>query len=83
MANMDTTQRTQLARVDLSVPTTGVRVRSPRILAAFTTVGVLILAALVYTTIEVIEGWAQVVVLAAIFATAIGAMIAISPSRRG
>lgn len=82
MANMDITQRTQFDRAELSVPTTGVRVRSPRLVAAFTVIGLLVLAALVYTTVVVIEGWAQAVVLGVIVATTIGAMIAISPNRR-
>ena len=41
-----------------------------------------IAASLVYATIEVLDGWAQWVVLAGIVMTVIGAMIAVSPNRK-
>ena len=82
MANMSANQRTQLDRVDLSVPTTGVRVRSRRPLIIFTVIALAILAALSYATVEAINGWAQAVVLAMIVVTTVGVMIAISPLRR-
>ena len=83
MANMDITQRTQLERVDLSVPTTGVRVRSIRPLVIYTLVASVVLIVLGYAAIEAIDGWPRLAVLGAIIATAIGGMIAIDPQRRG
>ena len=82
MANMNVNQRTQFDRVDLSVPSTGVRVRSRKPLIAYTVLATLILAALSYAAVEVINGWAQVVVLAMIVVTTVGMMIAIDPLRR-
>jgi len=82
MANMSASQRTQLDRVDLSVPTTGVRVRRRRPLIIFTVIALAILGALSYATVEAINGWAQGVVLAMIVVTTVGVMIAISPLRR-
>jgi hypothetical protein len=52
-------------------------------------VGVLVLALmavagiLLVATIETIHGWAQLIVLGAVLATAEGLMIAIAPNRRG
>lgn len=83
MANMDITQRTQLERVDLSVPTTGVRVRSMWPLVIYTVTASVVLIALGYAAIEAIDGWPRLAVLGAIVATAIGGMIAIDPQRRG
>jgi fatty acid desaturase len=83
MANMSVNQRTQFDRVDLSVPTTGVRVRSRAPLVAFTVIAGAILAALVYATAIAIDGWAKAVVLGVILLTAVGAMIAVNPLRRG
>jgi hypothetical protein len=83
MANMDVTQRTQFERADLQVPTTGVRVRSRRGLAIYTLLALPLLAAMIWATIDRIDGWAQIVVLAMIVVTAIGAIIALDPKRRG
>jgi hypothetical protein len=82
MANMTVNQRNHVERVELSIPSTGVTVRSRRPLVVFTTLALAVLAALVYATVEAIDGWAQGVVLAMIVVTTIGAMIAIHPLRR-
>ena len=82
MANMNVNQRTQFDRVELSVPSTGVRVRSRKAMIIYTVLATLILGALSYAAIEVINGWAQIVVLAMIVVTTIGMMIAIDPLRR-
>jgi hypothetical protein len=82
MANMSVNQRTQFDRVELSVPTTGIRVRSRWPLVAFSAIGGAILAALVYATVVAINGWAQAVVLGVILLTAVGLMIAVNPLRR-
>jgi len=83
MANMSVNQRTQYERTELSVPSTGVRVRNRKAVIGFTILAVLILGALCYATIVAIDGWAQAVVLAVIVLTAVGVMIALDPLRRG
>jgi len=83
MANMSVNQRTQYERTELSVPSTGVQVRSRRGLIIYTVLALLVLAALSYATVKAIDGWAQAVVLAMIFVTTIGVMIALDPLRRG
>jgi hypothetical protein len=83
MANMSVNQRTQFERAELSVPSTGVRVRNRKAVIGFTVLAVLIFGALCYATIQAIDGWAQAVVLAVIVLTAVGVMIALDPLRRG
>jgi fatty acid desaturase len=83
MANMDITQRIQVGRIDLSVPTTGVRVRSLRPLVIYTVIVSIALVVLGYAAVDAIDGWPRLAVLGAIVATAIGGMIAIDPQRRG
>ncbi len=82
MANMSVNQRAQFDRVDLSVPTTGVRVRSRTPVVAYNLIAALVVAALAYATVVAIDGWAQAIVLGAIMFTAVGAMIAVNPLRR-
>ena len=83
MANMTVNQRTQFDRVDLSVPTTGVRVRNRTPLIIFTVIAGAVLGALIYATAVAIDGWAKALVLGVIMLTAVGAMIAVNPLRRG
>jgi uncharacterized membrane protein YeiH len=83
MSNMTVNQRMQFDRVDLSVATTGTQVRRRRLLIIFNVVALAVFAALGYATAVAIDGWAQAVVLGMIVFTAIGAMIALSPNRRG
>jgi hypothetical protein len=82
MANMTVNQRTQSERVELSIPTTGVRVRDRRRVVAFTVIASLLAGALIYATAIAIDGWAQAIVLGATLLTAVGAMIAVNPLRR-
>jgi hypothetical protein len=82
MANMSINQRNQFSRVELSVPTTGVRVRSRWALVAYLAVAFAILGTLGYAAVERVDGWAQAVVFGMIVVTTIGLMIAISPNRR-
>ena len=83
MANMSINQRNQFERVELAVPSTGTRVRDRRLVIAFTVLAVAVLGALVYATIEAIDGWAHFVVLAGIVMATLGVMIALDPLRRG
>ena len=82
MSNMTENQRTQFARPDLSVPTTGVGVRSKRPLIIYTVIACIVLAALGWATVEALDGWARFVVLGGIVVTALGGAIAVSPNRR-
>ncbi len=82
MANMTVNQRAQYDRVELSTPTTGVRVRDNRPVIAYTIVAAAIVAALGYATVVAIDGWAQAIVFGFIILTVVGAMIAVSPNRR-
>jgi hypothetical protein len=83
MANMTETQREQYDRADLSVPTTGVHVRSPRALATYTVLAGILLVVLGIAAISGIDTWWQGVVFGVIILTTIGAMIALNPRRRG
>jgi hypothetical protein len=82
MANTDITSRTQVDRPDLSVPSTGIHLRSKRGLAIYTALALPILGVLIFATIQGIESWVQALVLAVIVLTTVGLMIAVSPSRR-
>jgi fatty acid desaturase len=82
MANMTSTDRAQYERADLSAPDRTLRVRDRRPVIAYTAVAVLVAAALLYAVVWGINGWPQALVLGVIVATAIGLMIAVSPTRR-
>jgi hypothetical protein len=82
MSNMTVNQRNQFERAELAVPTTGVRVRGTRALVIYSVIATCVLAALVYATVNVINGWAQAIVLGMIILTTVGAMIAVNPLRR-
>lgn len=79
---MTENQRMQFERPDLRERNTGVRVSSPRSLVIFMVIATLIAAALIYATVQALDGWAMWVVLAGIVVTVIGAMIAVSPNRK-
>jgi hypothetical protein len=82
MANMTSSDRAQYERPDLNAPDRTMRVTDRRPVIAFTAVGLVILAALVYVAAWGIDGWAQALVLGVIVLTAIGLIIAVSPNRR-
>jgi hypothetical protein len=82
LSRMTENQRMQLDRPDLRERKTGVRVSSPRSMVIFMVIATLIAGALIYATIEALDGWATYVVLAGIVMTVIGAMIAVSPTRK-
>jgi hypothetical protein len=81
MANMEVTDRSQYERADLS-SAEGLRRGAGRGMAIYTVVAIVIAAALCYAAVDVIEGWAQWLVLAVIVLTAVGITIAINPARR-
>lgn len=82
MANMTVNQRNQFERIELSVPSTAVGVRNPNRVVATNIIGLALVGLLGYATVEALDSWARAVVLAMIVVTTIGAMIAISPTRR-
>lgn len=82
MSHMTENQRMQYARPELSVPSTGIGVRSKRGLIIYTLIASVILVVLGYATIQALDGWARFVVLGGIVMTVIGGMIAVSPNRR-
>jgi len=81
MSNMTVNQRNQFDRVELSVPTTGVRVRNRKSLVAFTALAFAVLVTLSYAAVEFLDSWARLAVLGGIVATTVGAMIALDPRR--
>jgi hypothetical protein len=82
MSNLTVNDRNQFERVELTVPNTGVRLRSARGLQIYAVVSTLILAALAYAAAETVSGWAAAIVLGMIALNAVGLMIAVSPNRR-
>jgi hypothetical protein len=80
---MTVNQRNQTERVDLSVPSTGVRVRGRRALVITNLIALALATILGYAAVERLDSWSRWVVLGAIVVTVIGAMIALSPNRRG
>jgi hypothetical protein len=82
MANMTVNQRNQFERIELSTPSTGVRVANPTRVAVTNLVLLAICGALGYATVQALDSWARAVVLGMIVVTTIGAMIAVSPNRR-
>jgi hypothetical protein len=82
MSNMTENQRAQYERPDLSVPSTGVQLRSKRPLWIFIAVALPILGVLLFLTVAGIDHWWQGLVLGMIVLTTIGMMIAVSPNRK-
>jgi membrane protein YdbS with pleckstrin-like domain len=85
MGNMDSTQRSQMERIDLgdARSTRLLSTRSRKWALIYMLLALPILGALIYATVAGIDNWWQVLVLAVIVLTAVGMMIAISPNRRG
>ncbi len=82
MSGMQVTDRNQLERVDLSVPSTGLRLRSARGLTIYAVLSTVALVALGYWAALEIDGWASAVVLGVIILNVVGLMIAVRPNRR-
>jgi hypothetical protein len=82
MSGMTATDRNQLERVDLSVPSTGLRLKTGRGLATYFVVSTALLVALGYWAVKEIDGWASLIVLGMIIVNVVGLMIAVRPNRR-
>lgn len=83
MANMTSSDRAQFERPELAAPDRTMRVTNRRPVVVFSALGLVLLAALVYAAAWGIDNWTQGLVLGVIVLTAIGLMIAVSPTRRG
>ena len=81
MANMELQQRNQLERIDLSVPSTGVQLRTGRGVRAYAVLSTVVLAALAYAAIKEVSDWAGAIVLGVILLNIVGLMIAVRPGR--
>ena len=82
MANMNINERTQYERADLSVPSTGIRLRSTRAPTVYTVLAIPLLGVLAWAVVAGIDSWWQGLVLGVIVLTTVGLMIAVSPARR-
>jgi fatty acid desaturase len=83
MSNMTVNQRNEMERATLSGSNERIRRGSERGARVYNVFALIIGVALCVAALSVINGWAQWVVLAAIVATVVGFMIAISPNRKG
>jgi hypothetical protein len=82
MSNLDITQRNSLERSTLA-GNDRLRRGSEKGATAYVVIALLVAGALGYAAVETIESGWQWLVLGMIFVTLIGAMIALSPNRRG
>jgi hypothetical protein len=82
MSNMTESDRAQYERPDLRGPDRTMRVGDRRPVIAYTVIAILFAAALLYAVAWGIDGWPQALVLGVMILTAVGLMIAVSPSRR-
>ena len=82
MANMTESDRAQYDRPELSVPSTGVRVRNRRPVVIYTGLALVLLVVLGVAAIAGIDNGWQALVLGVIILTTIGAMIALNPRRQ-
>lgn len=82
MANLDITQRKSLERSTLA-GNDSLRRGSERGAAIYSVIALVVGVVLSYAALSAIDNWSQWVVLAAVVVTTLGAMIALSPTRRG
>jgi uncharacterized membrane protein YeaQ/YmgE (transglycosylase-associated protein family) len=82
MSNLDITQRKSLERSTLS-GNDSLRHGTERGSAIYSIIAILIGGVLGYAALTTIDSWSQWLVLGVIVITTIGAMIALSPNRRG
>ena len=83
MSNMTVNQRNQIEGSAYSGSNERIRRGSERGALVYNLFALIVGAALCVAALSIINGWAQWIVLAAIVATVIGFMIAISPNRKG
>lgn len=83
MSNMTVNQRNQYDRATYAGSAERIRRGSERGALAFSVVAAIVAGILCYAAAEIMNGWWQFVIMGAIVFTAVGLMIAVSPSRRG
>lgn len=81
MPNMELQQRNQVERIDLSVPSTGISLKSNRGMLVYAAISTAILIALGYAAIKELADWAGAIVLGVIILNLVGLMIAVRPGR--
>jgi hypothetical protein len=82
VASTQVTQTGLAENVDLHLPRTGTRERERVGLVAYTAIATGVLGALIYASVEGLDSWGHLVVLAGIVLATIGVMIAVDPLRR-
>ncbi len=82
MSNMTENQRAGLERADYDGSAERIRHGSQRGATIYSVIAAIVGLALCYVVLRTTEGWAQWLVLAVIFFTTIGLMIAVSPRRQ-
>ena len=83
MSNMTVNQRNQDDRALYGGSAERIRKGSERGALVFSLIAFVVAGVLIYAAAEIMNGWWQFVVMGAIVMTAVGAMIALSPNRRG
>ena len=83
MSNMTVNQRNQFDRATYAGSAERIRRGSERGALVFSLIAFVVAGVLCYAAAELMNGWWQFVVMGAIVMTAVGAMIALSPNRRG
>jgi hypothetical protein len=81
-ASTRVTQTGLAKHVDLPLPRTGTRERERAAVVAYTAIAMGVLGALIFVSVEGLDSWGHVMVLAGIVLATIGVMIAVDPLRR-
>jgi hypothetical protein len=82
MASTRVTQTGLAEHVDLQLQRTGTRERMRVAVVAYTAIATGVLGALIYASVEGLDSWGHLMVLAGIVLATIGVMIAVDPLRR-
>jgi hypothetical protein len=82
VASTRVTQTGLAEHVDLHLPRTGTRERTRAAAVAYTAIGMGVIGALIYVSVEGLDSWGHLMVLAGIVLATIGVMIAVDPLSR-
>jgi hypothetical protein len=82
VASTPVTQTTLADHVEFSLPRSGTRDGERTAVIAYSAIAMGVLGALIYASVEGLNSWAHLVVLAGIVLATIGVMIAVDPLRR-
>jgi hypothetical protein len=82
MASTRVTQTALADHVEISVPRSGTRDGERTAVIAYSAIAMGVLGALIYVSVEGVNSWAHLTVLAGIVLATIGVMIAVDPLRR-